>query len=943
MTRTLVWTGADGTNFADANNWNDATDSLNPASSPPGSGDIAIIATSGTVGGTGDVSGLRFAAAPTLTGTVTAGDSAQINGALTVASGGVLNIGGMQGLGVGGDGSSPGSLTVARSGLVQVAGYLLVGGGFSGAAGVVTVQTGGTVADTASTSDGGVYVGGFDGTAAGTLIVQGTGALLNAGTSWLTIGYESTGTLAIVAGGIANAGTDTTIGYSGGTATVIVDGAGSTLDANTWLGVGVDGLGNLTISNGGLVEVDVSGRHYANERYSEIGQGTGSDGSSITVTGTGSELTYNGGVGVGWTAQGELDVQNGGLVNFTAPSASQFDSLLVGCSAAATGMVRVAGGTIDAGNNNIVVGVQASGTLDIGGGGRVDAGSGLLVGLGSDSNGSLDVDGAGSTLSVDKYLIIGGGLSAGGSGIVSATDGGDISSSADAALFSGGTLSVDGTGTVELGANGDAVAGSIVVDAGFSLSGAGTVSGPLVVHGTMEATGGVLAATGSVSGNGTLRIAAGATLKLDAADRGTVVVFDAPGGRLELAQADLGGALVNGFSPGSEIAVADAVDASGSVSNAGGVTTLALFNGSSPIGSLAFAGTPDVRFDSGSGVVTACFAAGTRIATARGEIAVEDLTVGDQLLRARRSGRTRPVVWLGHRSVDCRRHPRPWDVWPVRVAAGAFGPGRPRRDLMLSPDHAVFAGGVLIPVRHLVNGSTIAQTPVNRITYWHVELPRHDVILAEGLPAESFLDTGNRAAFANGGDATEPHPDFARRVWQSAGCAELVLGGAKLAGAKRRLLARAAMLGHNVTRRPAITLEADGHRLSTTVRGSHYTLRLPDGIATVTLRSRAWIPAHTDPDSDDTRTLGVAIANLVLDERKVSLASPALSAGWHAPEPDWRWTAGAAAIPLAGARRLAFDVAMTGRYWRAGVAGYFGEIRIATALRRTAGAVRGGS
>jgi hypothetical protein len=89
----------------------------------------------------------------------------------------------------------------------------------------------------------------------------------------------------------------------------------------------------------------------------------------------------------------------------------------------------------------------------------------------------------------------------------------------------------------------------------------------------------------------------------------------------------------------------------------------------------------------------------------------------------------------------------------VRVVAGAFGGGLPGRDLWLSPDHAVLVGEVLIPIRYLVNGATIVQVAVDAVTYWHVELERHEVIVAEGLPCESYLDTGNRGAFEPGGVA----------------------------------------------------------------------------------------------------------------------------------------------------------------------------------------------
>jgi len=184
-----------------------------------------------------------------------------------------------------------------------------------------------------------------------------------------------------------------------------------------------------------------------------------------------------------------------------------------------------------------------------------------------------------------------------------------------------------------------------------------------------------------------------------------------------------------------------------------------------------------------------CFAAGTRILTARGEVPVERLQIGD--CATTRDGRLAPIRWLGHRRIDSLLHPRPWDICPVRVQAGAFGAAAPHRDLLLSPDHAILFAAVLIPVRHLLDGTTIARAPGAAVTYWHVELDRHDIVLAEGLPCESFLDTGNRAAFANGGAVTLCPPDFVLHVWQGDACAPLCRAGAEVAAARRHLLARA--------------------------------------------------------------------------------------------------------------------------------------------------------
>lgn len=152
----------------------------------------------------------------------------------------------------------------------------------------------------------------------------------------------------------------------------------------------------------------------------------------------------------------------------------------------------------------------------------------------------------------------------------------------------------------------------------------------------------------------------------------------------------------------------------------------------------------------------ACFAEGTRIATPGGLSPVEALAPGDRVLTL--EGDVLPILWLGHRAVDCERHPAPEKVWPVRIEAHAFGPGLPARHLFLSPDHAIFAEGVLIPVKHLLNGRSIRQMSRARVTYFHIELERHAILLAEGLPAESYLDTGDRQAFAHGAGVVALHP-----------------------------------------------------------------------------------------------------------------------------------------------------------------------------------------
>jgi len=177
----------------------------------------------------------------------------------------------------------------------------------------------------------------------------------------------------------------------------------------------------------------------------------------------------------------------------------------------------------------------------------------------------------------------------------------------------------------------------------------------------------------------------------------------------------------------------------------------------------------------------------------KGDVAVEDLRVGDVVSVV--DGHHRRVVWIGRRTIDCTRHKSPESIWPVRIAAGAFGPARPARDLFLSPDHGVFVDGILIPAGLLVNGTTVTRDPRATVQYFHVELEQHDILFAEDLPVESYLDTGGRAAFEGGATAMELHPDFGpASVWEASGCAPLVMVGPMIDRVRTRLEERAALL-----------------------------------------------------------------------------------------------------------------------------------------------------
>jgi hypothetical protein len=110
------------------------------------------------------------------------------------------------------------------------------------------------------------------------------------------------------------------------------------------------------------------------------------------------------------------------------------------------------------------------------------------------------------------------------------------------------------------------------------------------------------------------------------------------------------------------------------------------------------------------------------------------------------------VVWVGRQTLSTRFGPAA-QLQPVRVRAGALGGGLPLRDLVLTADHALLIDGLLVNAGALVNGGSIDFVPLAELgesyTVYHVETEAHDIILAEGTPAETFIDYAGRQAFDN--------------------------------------------------------------------------------------------------------------------------------------------------------------------------------------------------
>jgi hypothetical protein len=153
-----------------------------------------------------------------------------------------------------------------------------------------------------------------------------------------------------------------------------------------------------------------------------------------------------------------------------------------------------------------------------------------------------------------------------------------------------------------------------------------------------------------------------------------------------------------------------------------------------------------------------CYCRGTLIATENGEVPVEQLRIGDRVIT--RSAPARPIRWIGRRSYAGRFALGQREILPICIKRNALDHDVARRDLWISPNHAMYLEGVLIEAKDLVNGVSIYQAEaVDEIEYFHIELDSHEVIIAEGAWSESFINDDNRGLFHNAHEYAALYPD----------------------------------------------------------------------------------------------------------------------------------------------------------------------------------------
>lgn len=566
--------------------------------------------------------------------------------------------------------------------------------------------------------------------------------------------------------------------YPGGDGAYLSDG-GRLTNTATGIIAGGDGTSLHSEYYGG------DGAHLVNVAFVNAGIVAGGDSG---VPGSG-----NGGVGV---------FQSGGTLNNTETG------FIVGGNGGAGGdgvysdnggTITNAGGIVGGGGSNGAdsgnqVGVVLNGgTLSNTGSGYIQGGVGGTFGVAgvgvAIENGAQVVNSGSITGGASPYLYADGGdgvsLTSGSANTLSNTATGVIvggsGGGAGLSIF-GNSGTATNSGTI---VGGDGVGSGAVLDAGATLnntstgaitggSGEGQVGGYGVVL-----DGGTLITSGAISGG------AGAAL-------GDAVQFAASSEMVVKSGAQFNGA-IGGFAYG------DTVD----ITNLAPSVAAADFNNSTDVlntptdGQLHFAGTTGDTFlftsdgAGGTDVSVACYCIGTRIQGEFGEAPIECLKIGDRVKTM--TGALLPIRWIGKRRYGMTSTAGRSDLSPIRIGAGALGDDLPKRDLWVSPEHAMYIDGMLIPAMALVNGASIIQEGLwDEVEYIHLEFDVHTVIFAEGAPAESFVDDASRRMFDNAREYSSLYPSAVRRPAQF--CGPRVDEGWELEAVRLRLAERALKL-----------------------------------------------------------------------------------------------------------------------------------------------------
>lgn len=487
------------------------------------------------------------------------------------------------------------------------------------------------------------------------------------------------------------------------------------------------------------------------------------DGSITGGAGGGGGHTGAGGYGVQIGGSGTL--MNNGTITGGAGSVAG-NGVLVDDDASLTNNGSIANGAGSAGGIGVRLLVGSTLTNAHGAGitgrtGVYDYG-GTIVNAGTiQGAGGLAVEleaGDGGRLVVDSGAVFGG-----------VVQGDDASSVLELAA---GTGTINGLGTnftqfgtllLDAGAGWTMTGGNALTNTSFTNYGTAILDGSLNSSGTLLNDGTIVIAQANaaivtgITGTGTLTLGASSMLEVaDTISNHQTITFGGGDAILTSNNAANLSARISGFAATDTISLLgltatsfDYVTGTGLEVTGDGQTVLLDITGNNLQTSSFQVDTNTVGTE-----ITMCFYPGTRVATPAGEMAVELLQPGDMVRTAQGD---MPVRWIGQNHIDlrfanCQR------TLPVRIKAGALGSGLPIRDLLLSPDHAVFMKGLLVQAGALIGQPGITQESdvPEQFTYYHVELDTHELLYAEGALAESFVDNVSRMHFHNWDERKAP-------------------------------------------------------------------------------------------------------------------------------------------------------------------------------------------
>jgi hypothetical protein len=767
-----------------------------------------------------------------------------------------------------------------------------------------------------------------------------TGALITSGLQNNGVVISGVGTVAnygTIAGRAANGEDHVSYGVSvGGSGTVasFISNLGPNAVISGYLAVYAGQ--NATVTNSGtLLSTQVFGGTYP---YNAILFGGGTNrliidpgavfignvfGSGpVTMAPTGNTIVAGTANGIGTTTMELAWATSAGTLSglgtkYVGFSAITLDSsatwTLAGSNSLASGMALYNSGfLIDSGtltNAGVIGGNAVKGLIMTAGARLTNQSGGTISGgiFGVSASGAATVVNAGllsdapvSSVNSGLYLTAGGSVTNASSGTISGrfgifdktgtlllTNAGTIAGTADGIkLGASGTITNQSGGTISGGT--DAILFATGVTNRLVVAPGAVFAGSVVAAGTTTMELASAASAGTIAGFGT-SITNFTSLVFDSGAKWTVAGNGSASG--------LGTLAITGFG------LDDTIDLTGfvAVSSTFASNTLTLTDASNAHETLHIQGAfTSSRFqlssDNASGTdIVVCFAAGTMIDTPAGEMRVEKLVAGD-LVTTLHNG-ARPVKWIGKGNVLSTRGRRT-AATPVIVRKGALGKNQPHADLRVTKAHSLYIDDVLIPVEFLVNHrSIIWDERAQELEIYHVELESHDVLFANGVPAESYRDDGNRWLFQNANPGWEAAPQEPY--------APVLTGGPVVDAAWRRLLDRSGgRPGFPLTNDPDLHLLVDGVRVDATqrCRGVH-VFDLPGTSADIRIVSRSAAPQELGRTRDP-RSLGVAVRQIIVRRgggfRVIEAHNPLLVTGFHGFEigNGWRWTDGEAVMPM---------------------------------------------